>query len=463
MNAAPLALLACSVFAAANRRLPPLTQPLSPAAPALIPALPPLPDLSAMPALAPLQLQASEPQKDQAAVLKALTEWLAELPAPAPAGETDAMSAQLKFDGASLHASGGEPAIQADAPGWTRSSFESADGLNIEYKRRDGDPAKPARIFSGGLAMNESFEPLFALGPARAGAEYFLWTRSHPPTGWRRTAVPLDADARDLARLIVRAGPKAELVLHSYGTLVFQRMTQLAASEAEPAEALRRLSGQRVVMLHATTHYPGSERKAGPSFEQMATATRQFVDGLDRLDAVVAPWEAAAEATPWMRPQIEAMLIPWRAQREQLIALAARGAVDMMRADLAEKWHPSFDALRLAQLDLLERNARDAGWKEAMLRRSRDMFVLDFTKKDVQRLRDHGVRLEFVHGAGDKLLNWASAKVLFDLFGVIAPADAPPAGTKLSDGAGLFTARVVDGDHYFPLKKRGELSRMLAR
>src|SRR3990167_8942970 len=96
-----------------------------------------------------------------------------------------------------------------------------------------------------------------------------------------------------------------------------------------------------------------------------------------------------------------------------------------------------------------------------MLRRSSDMFRLEFSLEDAARIRKLGIKLELEHADGDKLLNWESAKVLFERLGIEAPEKAPPSGTVLTDKTGRFRARIVTGDHYFPLKKRDELSKPL--
>jgi len=372
-----------------------------------------------------------------------------------PSMEKEVLGGRERFDGAGAFG----PVFE---PGWSQGGFESAAGGEVAFKRRAGGPGAP-RVYSGGLALNESFDPLFAAKRTPARSEYFLWTRGHPPTAWSPVKSPLDADARDLARLIVLAGKespngKVELALHSFGTLVFQRLVQLRA-EPEAREALRLLSGSRVVMLHATTHYEGSERQAGPEFERMGMGARMFIDWLDAADAVARQWEPAAK----YNPLAALWLAQWRAQREQALAMAAKGAVDMQRADLKEPWDPSYDQIRRSMLAAFERDARDPGWQEALLRRSSGMFRLDFTKKDAAAIRRLGIKLELVHAAGDKLLNWASAKILFERLGIDAPEQAPAAGTELKDRTGRFRARIVDGDHYFPLKKRDELARILDR
>ena len=299
-------------------------------------------------------------------------------------------------------------------------------------------------------------------------------TRAHPPTPWTPTRVVLDADARDLARLIrvaaqATATGKVELVLHSFGTLVFQRMLQLVELP-EVAQALLSLAGSRVVLLNATTHYPGSERIAGPEFERMAAATVRFVDGLDLMDAWADLFDRmgrfgrwiALQMFPWSKhwpPPLR--FAPWTQQRAFLIELASREASDMMRRDLEPPWAPEIDGIRRRLVSALKRNAADAGWQEALLRRSSDMFRLNFTSRDVRLLKSLDLRLDLVHSTGDALLNWKSAQIFFKLLGIDAPETVPAPGAVLSDRSGLWRALIVEADHYFPLKNPRKLARIL--
>jgi len=453
------------------------------AAPALFPALgaplfsvplaAPAPSAAALPAaLAPAA--APLPSAARAAALAAV-------PAPQsgparPTGEQAALAASRMWDGfggarasdaapeAPEPSAAGLPAALSE--GWSRGSFSSADGgADVAYKHRPGPAGAIPRVYAGGLALNESFDPLFARSAAPARSEYFVWMRGHPPTAWTPTAAPIDADARDLARMIVRAArdsgaSKVELALHSFGTLVFQRLVQLRA-EPEAAEALRLLSGSRVVLLNATTHYEGSEKRAGREFEQMGTATKQFVGWLDSMDASAAAWRSAAEINPFLAPSILAGLSAWQVQREQILALASKGAADMMRADLQAPWAAEIDAIRRGFLAALARDSQNPGWQESLLRRSSDMFRLEFTKADAALIRRLKIHLDLIHASGDQLLNWESARTLFERLGIAAPDKAPAAGTVLSDATGRFRASIVDGDHYYPLKRRDDLARRL--
>ena len=121
----------------------------------------------------------------------------------------------------------------------------------------------------------------------------------------------------------------------------------------------------------------------------------------------------------------------------------------------------AIDHIRKAFLKDLEHDTQDPGWQEAMLRRSSDMFRLEFSPQDAARIKKLEIRLELVHADGDKLLNWESAQVLFERLGIESPKQAPPSGTILRDKTGRFRARIVTGDHYFPLKRRDELAAIL--
>ena len=423
------------------------------------PALSPSSMLSA-PALTPrLMLPTAVPALPAIPALPAL----ANLVAPSAKAEPSAKSLDDSAAEAKSLFDGGRAA--APGEGWTLDAFAGDGGAPIQYKSREGTGGGRARVYAGGLALNESFEPLFARAEKPAGKELFLWTRGHTPSGWLPTKSPIDADARDLARAVLIAakdspGGKVELALHSFGTLVFQRMVQLHAEPAVAA-ALKALSGSRVFLLHATTHFEGSEKKAGPDFERMSQATRAVVDWLNAGDATAELWEATARMNPFLAPAIAAWLETWSFQRGQVIALASKDAAGMMLADLKEPWDKAVDHIRKAFIKDIQRDAKDPGWQEAMLRRSSDMFRLEFSPEDAAKIHDLNIGLELVHADGDKLLNWESAKVLFERLGIEAPEKAPPSGTVLKDKTGKFRARIVSGDHYFPLKKRDELAKLL--
>jgi hypothetical protein len=374
--------------------------------------------------------------------------------APAVASEDGSRT----FDGS--RAAAAAPA----ASGWSLGSFDSAAGGSAFYKARLAPSGAVPRVYSGGLALNESFDPLFAGQADPARSQFFLWTRGHAPSGWTPTPVVIDADAHDLARMIVAAArqsrsKKVELALHSFGTLVFQRLIQLRG-DPEVDQALKLLSGSRVVLLHATTHYTGSEKRAGPDFERMGNATRAFVDWLNAMDAAVAAWKKAVAYNPWLAGLDLLWSAQWDFQRGQLMALASREAAAMMRADLSAPWAAHND-VREGFLKDLARDSSNPGWQESLLRRSSDMFRLEFTAEDVAYIRRLGIRLDLVHATGDQLLNWDSARTLFELLGIESPAAAPAAGTVLTDENGRFRATIVDGDHYFPLKQPEKLAAIL--
>ena len=193
----------------------------------------------------------------------------------------------------------------------------------------------------------------------------------------------------------------------------------------------------------------------------MSQATRAVVDWLNAGDATADLWEQTARMNPFLAPAIAAWLETWRFQRGQVIALAAKDAAGMMLADLKDPWDKAYDHIRKAFIKDLKADSQDPGWQEAMLRRSSDMFRLEFSPEDAARIRALGIRLELIHADGDRLLNWESAKVLFERLGIEAPEKAPPSGTVLTDKTGRFRARIVTGDHYWPLKKRDELAKIL--
>lgn len=402
------------------------------------------PDVAPVVAVRP-ELSLTTPLLPSVSAPTALTSTLLAPSVVAPSAKdlilpTPVSASKVEFDGRA-----GKPGA-----GWKAGAFKGDGGATVVYKERSGGDG-PARVYAGGLALNESFEPLYEKVEKPAGHELFLWTRGHPPTGWIPTRDPLDADARDLASAIniakERSGDgKVELALHSFGTLVFQRMIQLH-KEPSVAAALAALKDSRVFMLHATTHYDGSEQEAGPEFAQMGQATRAVVDWLNAGDAMAS----------WMGPAS----VGWDLLRSQVISNAAAQAAEMMRKDLAAKWEPSIDHIRKAFLKDLAKDSKDPGWQESMLRRSSGMFRLEFSKDDARRIRDLGIKLELVHSDGDALLNWASARALFARLGIKSPKEAPPAGTVLTDESGRFRARIVSGDHYFPLKKPEELAEIL--
>lgn len=496
MTLRPLCVLLLAAPVEASRLVAPRLAPTAPrvvlGAPLVIPALSPAgpaalsaplgaPSMFSAPVLPPAPLAPLLAAPAAADAPKHLPLGLPDVPMPnfiPQAARADApledltRSGRVRFDLASpasgdavVDARSQGNAAPALAPGWSLGSFKGEGDADIVYKSRSGaDASRPARVYFGGLALNESFETLFARGKPK-GPEHFMWTRAHAPSGWVPTRSPLDADALDMARMLLTASRtsqsgKTELVLHSFGTLVFQRMVQMRGIPLVDA-ALRTLSGSRAVFLHGTTRYEGSERRAGREFEQMGQATRAFTDWLNTADDMVALWEKTARLNPFLGPAVDAWLAQWRVQREQVLAMASRDAIAMMRRDLAEPWSPELEPMRKEFLASLERNARDSAWQEALLRRSGDMFRLEMTPADVKHLRKLGVDVEMVHSRGDKLLNWETARALLDFYGLPAPETMPPAGVELT-GKGA-RAVIVDGDHYWPLKQPDALRRVLDR
>ena len=436
LNAAP------SAFLSGASLLPVFLPPVSPAPMLASPALPALSPAAA--------LSAPATTLPEPAALESSFAGAAQSGPQRKSREKGAFAAARAFDG-------------TDA--WSRGTFDGADGLSVTFKRRAGPAGTVPRVYSGGLALNESFDALFARSAPPARPEYFVWTRGHRPTGWVPTAPTLDADARDLARMIVLASRETgsslvELALHSYGTLVFQRLSQLHA-EPEVAAALQRLAGSRVVLLNAATHYAGSANRAGSMYETIGQAARQAVDMLDLMDRTAESWRQAAEWNPLLGPSIGLWLAGYRAQREQLLALNAARTAGRLRKDLDEPWDPAYDSIRRGFLAALEQDSQDPGWQESLLRRASDLFRLEFTKKDAARLRRLKIRVDFVHSASDRLLNWESARTVFELFGIPSPERMPAPRTVLADRTGLFRAEIVDADHYYPLKRRDALAARL--
>ena len=402
----------------------------------------------------------------------------AELPSIRPGVEAAAFSESAAERREPLKPQDVSAAFDGAAPGgWTEQTVPSpVDGTPLSVMRRGEDRAQAARVYSGGLALAESFDSYFESRPKDERPTFFLRTRAHPPTPWLFTRTVIDADARDLAAVITKAASasasgKVELVLHSFGTLVFQRLLQLGHLP-EVREALGSLTGSRVVLLNATTHYPGSEKQAGPDFERMAKATVSFVEWLDMVDAWSGwidslgrlGWWFARQMAPWSKvwPTPKAYGA-WPLQRPYFIAAASQQAISMMRADLKGPWTADVEPIRARLAAQLESHAADAGWQEALLRRSADMFRLNFMPSDVERLRALNLELELVHSTRDALLNWKSAQILFERLGLNAPEKLPEAGTVIAAQEGRWRAHIVEGDHYFPLKRPAWLAKILDR
>lgn len=462
----PARLRAADVDAVPSIEFPAAAAFSAPQLPAVEMALPP-----ALPELAQPALPGLEPA--QAAAPDGLQQ-LGQTAAPAPAAQGANASGfaahaagEARFDGArsfSGQASGAPVEAAPASSGWTEGSFEASDGAPIAFKSRPGDPTLPARVYSGGLALNESFESYFATQHP-ANPQFFLWTRANPPSGWKPTSSMLDADARDLARMIVRAKKstrtgKVELALHSFGNLVFQRMVQLRG-EPEAAEALEALRGSRVALVNAISHYEGPDYHPVPELEQRSFLLRATVDWLDLGDKNAARWEELARANPLLEPSIRLGLAEYRAQRGAFLSLATQEAASMMLKDLAQPWAPEIDSIRKGFIAEVQRNARDQAWQEALLRRSNESFLMNMTKDDAGFLRRLGLRLDIVQASRDQLIDWGAFRMLCEWLGVRAPEKPAAPGTVLSDRAGRFRARIVDADHYFPLKRPAALAAIL--
>lgn len=373
----------------------------------------------------------------------------------------------------------------ADASAWLKSDFESTvDGSKIAYKMRQGDASQPVRVYSGGLALNDGFEAFYAAGPPSKGSEYFMWTRGNYPSEWKVTPKTLDADARDLATMVTKAAEqsesgKVELVLHSFGTTVAQRMVQMH-DDPQMANALKHVS--HIWMIDPTTHFDGMEKIVGPEMEQMGNGSKQFVGALDLMDKTEAAREAAVDlgyVMPketiryWFGDKTADNMaalnqayqgkVVWGVQRDALMGLASKIAVEAQRKDLQEPWEPSFEKFRGQALDRLSKNAVDPGWQEATLRRLGDLFKLEMKADDFSYLKEHNIPVDMFHSTHDQVLNWANSRSLLNLMKIPSPDQMPAAGTLLTNADGLFRSHFIDADHYWPQKHPEQLREVLSK
>lgn len=384
--------------------------------------------------------------------------------AKAPSALPAAGQSRALFDGG---LSKGSPSFGAAAlpRGFSRRELTARDGARLSFGlRRPAAERGPARVFIGGMSLPESFLTYLSRAPS-SSADYVLSLRGLPPSAFAPTKDVYDADALDLARMVVTASERApdarvELVLHSYGTLVFQRMLQLRG-DAEVDRALAALRGQRVVMFAPTTHYGDSETVAGPEYAEMAKRVKLFISWLDAGDAYVENWRAMARLNPLLLPQVAALEMTWSAQRSAALSMAAKPAADLLKEHLAQPWSPELEEARAALVAETRRAALDPGWQEALMRRANDTSKLDFTPRDVSALRAAGIRLDLVLSRGDQLLPWASQRLLPALFGIDLPAAAPPAGAAYADENGRVRVLIADGDHYLPLKNPAAVDSVL--
>lgn len=360
------------------------------------------------------------------------------------------------------------PAVKApQASSWAGGSFKSAiSGANISYKYRLAAGVKETTVFSGGLALAESFESLFYYGQPR-GNQFFLWFRGLPPSQWVPGRAFFEADARDLARFINLAAQKTgssrvNLVLHSYSTLVLQKMVQLRG-DAEVSRALAYLRGGQVLMLNATTHYKGSEAQAGAEYAQTAKVISDFILWLNTMDDFAQGWQDAVAANPALQLPVAANLAVWKVQREAALKLTSEQARKMMVEHLSAPWAADPAGIRQALLATVRKNVEMPSWQEALLRRTDDTAKLDFTAADITAIRNYGIKLDFVHAGADQLIPWNAERLTVELFGIATPEQLPSPGVVFRDFSGLFSLRVVNSDHYFPLKDPLALDQLMKK
>lgn len=352
-------------------------------------------------------------------------------------------------------------------PGWSRGAFESPiDGAPIAFRWRTvpGADARPVRVFVGGMALADSFESYLRTNRPRS-AQYVLVPRGLPPTEWALAQPQLDADARDLARMIVvaareRGASAIELVLHSYAAFSFQRMLQLAA-DPEVAAAVELLRAGRVVWMGGTTHWKGSESTLGPEFELAAQNARMLVGFVDSMDAYGRAFRKAAELNPLLAPQAAAWDVAWSAQRAATLQLAANPTRRLLREHLEAGWAKELEPIKRRLLAELDEDSRRPGWGEAALRRMTGGLELEFGDADLARLRQLGLRVDMIYAQGDQFIPWSAERQVLLRLGIDAPKELPRAGTVLRDETGLVSVRIVEGDHYLPLKRPGEFARAL--
>jgi pimeloyl-ACP methyl ester carboxylesterase len=253
---------------------------------------------------------------------------------------------------------------------------------------------------------------------------------------------------------------RANLVLHSYGGMLFQRMVQLR-QEPEVRQALEMLKGGRVTMLNTTTHYGHSEAVLGKEYVLVAQGMHNLISWLNEMDSTADLMRQTARANPFLAPAINAQLMAWQIQRDQLMTASTKVWVDSLIKKLSIPYAPEVDQFRLRLLQSVEDGASKPGWREAILRRSDDTLQLEFTKKDVEYLRRLKIPISLVHGRQDDRIPWVNARLLFTLLGIPAPEEMPPSGTVLTDPSGLFRLTIVESDHMFPVRQPDALAELL--
>ncbi len=368
------------------------------------------------------------------------------------------------FDGQKFP-SGGETAVAVPTPpgrGWLSGSL----GYLVYHRRGPVAAKTPPRVFVGGLALAQSFDVHFEKGPAPERLEYRLNLRGLAPSGWSSTKSVIDEDARDLAKMILKAASDSgsstvELALHSYAAMVLQRMVQLD-HEVEIADALALLKGARVTLFGPTTHVPGSESLMGNSMEVLAWGLRRFVDSIDQGDRIVEYWNDIAKVNPFFIFSAAMLEAGWAIQRRTALALAVRDIERMLKQDLSEPWPEDIEPLRQRFLAEVDAAAREPEWQEAALRRVRDGFALDFDDASAERLQSLGARIRVVYSHDDALLPWEVERLMLSKLGIKAPKKLPPVGTLLKGPQGI-EAVIADGDHYLPLMRYDRLPEHLER
>jgi hypothetical protein len=351
---------------------------------------------------------------------------------------------------------------------WVSGSFKSpVKSANIAYKYRMPYGAKETTVLAGGLALAESFESLFSAVPSRNN-QFFLWFRAMPPSSWVYGRDNFEADARDLARFINLAAEKTgsrrvNLVLHSYSTLVVQKMVQMR-EDAEIGRALGYLRGAQVLMLNPTTHFKGSEALGGGNYAQTAAIISNFIKWLDMTDNYVDGWNSAAGLVPSMQAPVTFNLAMWEIQRNNALNMTSKQAREMMVDHLTPAWGGGLDPVRESLLGTVKKNVENPRWQETLLRRTDDTAKFDFVAADVAAMRSAGINLDFIYAGEDQLIPWAAERLtVAALFGIPVPEQLPQPGVVFRDQSGLFSLRVVQGDHYFPLKYPAELDKLIRK
>ncbi|MFA5137917.1 MAG: hypothetical protein WC728_01700 [Elusimicrobiota bacterium] len=476
-----------SLAAPLTSALTPNLGPLLPAPGAMSPVLPSLtrqPVFTPSPALLPASVvpsykgnkitPAAQAPSAQPTVLDQLHSAAQRLPSASMGFERSVGDAFETFDGGRREAAasfsgrtgrksrgktGLRTGVQAAADAaWRHGGFTGSGGTRISYKSRipAGAEGKPPTVFVGGLALAESFEPYFSRFAPEAG-QFTLWLRGLPPSPWSPGARVFDADALDLARLIVLAGresgsDRVDLALHSYSTMLFQRLLGLSGDPLA-AEALRYLRGAKVTLFMGSTHYEGVERDMDPMSSLKLQVSKAFVDMIDMNDAIRSALWDLARWNPFLLPMAAADELAWDAVRALLLSSGGQDVARDLKRYLGEPWEPDIEPVRKALLRVIDDNSGKPGWQEAALRRFVDLLRLDFAPEHVRLLRDMGVRLHTVAAVHDDILPWALQRRLLTRLGIEAPARAPRPGTVLTDKEGLFRLSVVDSDHFYPLRE----------